>query len=1215
MIDFVKDSTRGDIYISLAFISFIFLPLIFFVRLELLGYGIQASIISAHLAFLALIVLFFVVFQKDKHSYFISRYDLLLPLFFFFTLISFSLVSDRLASLEAVLGWLEALAFYFISRFIFINTSTRERFLRILPACGVLMTVFFVTITFANTETKKGFLIFPFGFSRNFVAQLLILPFFVSLSFIHKRYHRGTRLYATLSAFVMFSGILVSRSRAVWLGIILISSVALLWVLISHRAQFKRFLNKQIILTVLILSAGVCTVIYAAHTIMPRYNLPSPLFTVETLQTPLEGSAGGRIRRWMNALPMIRDHFFFGVGPGNWTNAYYKYRDSVTPDAQGNPRAFNAYLQVFGELGIFAFFAFILFILSLFRRKFEASPQVPFVKLSLGAFLVAAAFHITFSLKMLLIAVFLNMSLLSSYEIMVHRTIAKSRTLLVSLSLAVCVALFVTTYFELKYLKSKIYIQLIKNHVGYVVDTPTIRFYRFNNKTRQSLREYIEKYFPAVFYREHPETIDSLAKYGSGGVRNLYHEIAIKEEKAGRIDALNWYKKAEEKNPYQAEIIEARCKLEKNLELLGDAKATCERGCEFFPSSESLHLQLARIYRELGQSQKAITFYEKAISLHEQKLKINWFGKAGIVKRFTLLNDLKEAKEELSQLRTLPNLTLSSIQRRILEVPLINKDIAVRNDNVFFSTNKSGRFELWVWKQGNSLQQLSNDNYVYFHLRLHFKLPRLYFVSDDFGDAKYNIYYRDLNTDDVVRLTDASKGESIGLDEISPDGKSIIYVKESKEQGSNIYQMDPNGGRKRKLTSDRKQKEYLSWHPSSYQFAYVAGKRSLMLYDVTSSEKSTLIKEQFKEIKWPSFSPDGTKIIFTRVDLQGYGSIEVFDFKTKKSKLLTPNPGRYLTPHWMNQSTILYRENKDDNYLLRARQLNTEEFRLIGPREGVVYDPEIIDSGSGLVFLHSDLKTPLSLNRLNLDTNHKETIRFDSLTKKEIVVPERRMFLSHDKPIPVYLYKPIEIVKGKKYPCILWLHGSSAAFSPRWHTYAQFFAHSGYFFVAVNYSEALPAQQRLGRQKELDLQEEAVETVLTYLNSERNIDQSQIFLLGVSAGSRLARYITGNNQGIFAGLIEYSPASIPKSSDSLSDPRLIVWGENDPERLKSISAVEDHYVTPKRNVEVITLEHEGHDLRCQDSIISRLKHTLRFVDDNMNLQNKSKFNHNSSRAP
>lgn len=1069
-----------------------------------------------------------------------------------------------------------------------------------MPACGVLMTIFFAISVFANDEIKKEFLIFPFALNRNFAAQLLIIPLFVSFSFIHKKYNRGTRFYAALSALVIFSGILITRSRAVWLGVLLASSVSLLWLLVFRRTQFKKFLNKKIIFTLLVVSAGLCASIYAAHIIMPKYDLPSPLSTLETLQMPLEGSAGGRIRRWMNALPMIRDHFFFGVGPGNWTHTFYKYRDSVTPDPQGNPHAFNSYVEVLGEIGIFAFLTFILFILSLFRRKYKDSPQVPYLKLSLGAFLFAAAFHMTFSIRVLLIAFFLNMSLLSSYENLAHRSFAINKRLLVSLNLVICVLLFVTTFFEFRYLESYIHYHLIKNHVFYVQETPTTRFYRFTKKSARPLRKYIEKYFPAIFYREHPETIDSLAAYGSMQVQNLYQVIAIKEENAGRKEALGWYKKAEKENPYQADIIDARCKLEIKLRLLSDAQATCERGCEIFPRNESLHLQLARIYRELDQSQKAITFYEKAISLHEKQLKVNWFGEAGTVKRLTLLNALKEANQELSQLSKLSNLKLSSIQRKILEVPLINKDIALRKNEVFFSTNKSGHYELWVWRQDNSLQQLSNDKHVYFHLRPHYKLPRLYFVSDDFGNAKYNIYYRDLNTNEVVRLTDASKGESIGLHEISPDGKNIIYVKESKQQGSEIYYMDPNGRKIRKLTSDRKRKQYLSWHPSSIQFVYVAGKHSLMLYDVTSSVKSTLIEEKFKEIKWPSFSPDGTKLIFARVDLKGYGSIEVFDLSTQKSKVVTTKFGRYVTPHWMSQDSILFRENQDDNYLLRLTQLNTEEIKHIGPHEGVVYDTEITDSGSGLVFLHSDLTTPLSLSRLTLNTNHQETLRFDSLTKKEIVLPERKILLSHEQSIPVYIYKPMGFVKGDKYPCILWLHGASAAFSPRWHTYAQFFAHSGYFFVAVNYSEALSGLQKQRKQKKLDLQKEAIKTAITYLNSQEQIDQTEIFLLGVSKGTQLARYVTRNDEVSFAGVIEYSPVSMSKSNGSRGYPRLFLWGENDPERLKSISTIENHYISPKYNSVVITLLGEGHDLRLQNSIISRLKHTLRFLDDNRN---------------
>ncbi len=482
------------------------------------------------------------------------------------------------------------------------------------------------------------------------------------------------------------------------------------------------------------------------------------------------------------------------------------------------------------------------------------------------------------------------------------------------------------------------------------------------------IRKYIKKYFPAVFYREHPETIESLASYGSGRMRNLYRVIGIKEELSGRGErgSLGWYKKAEKKSRYRADIIPAACQLEKKLGLISDAQSTCERGCKILPNNELLHLQLARIYRERDQNQKAIAFYKKAISLYEKQLEADWFGKSGVRKSHRLYANLAMAKRELSQLLEQPTLKpFSGIQQKILQVPLINKDIAIRNNEVFFSSNKSGRYELWVWKEDNSLQQLTDDKYVYFHLRPHYTLPRMYFVSDDSGNAKYNMYYRDLNTNEVVRLTDASDNESFEPYELSPDGKNIIYVKESRQDGHEIYQMTHNGRNMRKLTSDRKRKQYLSWHPLSEQFVYVTGEHLLNLFDVNSSVNRTIIKEHLKEIKWPSFSPDGTKIIFARLDRHGYGNIEVFDLNTKKSKVVTMKSGRYLTPQWISRDSILYRENKDDHYLLRITQLNTGETKHIGPPEGVVYDPEITHSGSLLVFLHSDLTTPLFLNRMD----------------------------------------------------------------------------------------------------------------------------------------------------------------------------------------------------------------------------------------------------------
>ncbi len=380
MIDSIKNDTLGEYIITAVFISFIFLPLFFFVHFApYLRYDIQAFIISANLAFLVLTIFFVNAFQKTKQYNVLSYYDLLLLPFFFFILISFSLVSDHLASFQSVLWWLEALIFYFMSRYVFINTATRKRFLHILPGCGALMTIFFAISLFANEEIKENFLVFPIAMNRNYAAQVLILPFFISLSFMHKTYNRGTRFYAAISAFVIFFGILISRSRSVWLGVLLAIAVAILWLFLAHRAQVKTFLNKQRILISLLMLVVVGMSLFAAHTIMPKYNFPSPVTTLKTFQKPLEGSSGARIRRWTNSLPMIRDHFLFGVGPGNWAHTFYKYRGSVTPDPQGYPHSFNSYLALLGEMGVFAFLLFVVFISSLFRRNYNDSPQVLFL--------------------------------------------------------------------------------------------------------------------------------------------------------------------------------------------------------------------------------------------------------------------------------------------------------------------------------------------------------------------------------------------------------------------------------------------------------------------------------------------------------------------------------------------------------------------------------------------------------------------------------------------------------------------------------------------------------------------------------------------------------------------------------------------------------------------------------------------------------------------
>jgi len=72
-----------------------------------------------------------------------------------------------------------------------------------------------------------------------------------------------------------------------------------------------------------------------------------------------------RLYYWKSSISMIKEHFWFGVGAGNFGIAYPKYKNVNANEAA---YAHNSYLQIWAESGIFTLIFFIIFIGYIFKK-------------------------------------------------------------------------------------------------------------------------------------------------------------------------------------------------------------------------------------------------------------------------------------------------------------------------------------------------------------------------------------------------------------------------------------------------------------------------------------------------------------------------------------------------------------------------------------------------------------------------------------------------------------------------------------------------------------------------------------------------------------------------------------------------------------------------------------------------------------------------------
>jgi len=111
----------------------------------------------------------------------------------------------------------------------------------------------------------------------------------------------------------------------------------------------------------------------------------------------------------------------------------------------------------------------------------------------------------------------------------------------------------------------------------------------------------------------------------------------------------------------------------------------------------------------------------------------------------------------------------------------------------------------------------------------------------------------------------------------SPDGSTIAYVSTRAQGTDDIYVMDADGGRIRRVTAEAGDEYDPAWSPDGSRIAFGfddLGIRefssSIDTVDLESGELSRLITKRNQRLGWPAWSPDGSKIAFAAYTQGGY---------------------------------------------------------------------------------------------------------------------------------------------------------------------------------------------------------------------------------------------------------------------------------------------------------------------------------------------------------
>ena len=235
----------------------------------------------------------------------------------------------------------------------------------VIGAATALLQAYGVKFNFATLSRAPGG---TFG-NRNFMAHLAAIgvPLLAWRALAAKR-AVGSAL--AIAGLALCSGALVlSRTRAAWLALILVAIVALV-LAARGPALVEPAQRRRGWLAMMAVIAGVALALVVPNQLDWRSDNPY-LDSVKGVVNYKEGSGRGRLKQYENSLKLSLRHPAFGVGAGNWPAQYPAVAPSGDPsfaEATGmtaNPWPSSDWVAALSERGVVAALAWATFVLTL----------------------------------------------------------------------------------------------------------------------------------------------------------------------------------------------------------------------------------------------------------------------------------------------------------------------------------------------------------------------------------------------------------------------------------------------------------------------------------------------------------------------------------------------------------------------------------------------------------------------------------------------------------------------------------------------------------------------------------------------------------------------------------------------------------------------------------------------------------------------------------
>lgn len=218
---------------------------------------------------------------------------------------------------------------------------------------GLIGTLQFYGLAFLDIPGNKGAV--PYGLMghRNLFgsAQVLLLPFVIFVLYKAQKLWQGISIVAITGIVV---SVFTSETRSAWFSGCAVVFVSFILVIIfSHKVR-KKWITGTII--GIIYTSIIVAFILSANKESSFYtSVHKRVIALSEIKDDddVNNSISARLMLWEKSFKLVKDHFFLGVGPGNWKLAIPAYNVSTWKNGLILPsRPHNEYIEVTSETGI-----------------------------------------------------------------------------------------------------------------------------------------------------------------------------------------------------------------------------------------------------------------------------------------------------------------------------------------------------------------------------------------------------------------------------------------------------------------------------------------------------------------------------------------------------------------------------------------------------------------------------------------------------------------------------------------------------------------------------------------------------------------------------------------------------------------------------------------------------------------------------------------------